>query len=341
VNAQTVLGPIPAEALSLTLMHEHLLFDFSCCREAPRNGVERAMARAPVRMETLGALRFNPLVVPDNLVHADMALALEEVSAFVDSGGQTIVDPTNASIGRDPLALQEIARASGLNIIMGCGYYTQASLDERFEAQSADKVAREIVSDILDGVGGTGVCSGLIGEIGTSAPITPAEVKSLRAAARAQAETGAPLMIHPFPWGREGHRILDIVEEEGADLQRTILCHMNASHMDTTYQVSLAERGAVLEYDMLGIDHFYPPDMAAPGEIEAIEAIAGLVERGYLAHLLVSQDVYLKMMLTRYGGHGYAHIVRNLPPLFQAAGLTYRHLEVMMVDNPRRLLPFK
>ena len=148
-------------------------------------------------------------------------------------------------------------------------------------------------------------------------------------------------MIHPFPWGREGHRILDIVREEGADIRRTILCHMNASHFDTEYQTSLADRGACLAYDMLGINHFYPPNMAAPGELAAIDAIAGLVELGFLDRLLLSQDVFLKMMLTRYGGHGYAHILANLPPLFRAAGLAQHHLDVMMVDNPQRLLAFK
>ena len=78
--------------------------------------------------------------------------------------------------------------------------------------------------------------------------------------------------------------------------------------------------------------------MAAPGEIPALEAIAHLIELGYLDRLLLSQDVFLKMMLCTYGGHGYAHILANLPPLFRSAGVTAEHLEVMMVRNPARLL---
>jgi phosphotriesterase-related protein len=267
-----------------------------------------------------------------------VALAVNELMPFAAAGGRTVVDAGNVTIGRDPLALRAIARASGLNIIMGAGYYTDVSLDDGFDARSIQDIAAEIVADIVQGVGNTGVRAGLIGEVGTSSPITAREIKSLRASVRAQRATGAALMVHPFPWGREGHRILDIVAEEGGQSDRTILCHMNASWFDVPYQTSLADRGAVLAYDMLGINHFYPPHMAAPGEIPALEAIAHLIELGYLDRLLLSQDVFLKMMLCTYGGHGYAHILANLPPLFQSAGVTAEHLEVMMVRNPARLL---
>jgi len=340
MKAITVLGTISGDELGCTLMHEHLVFDFGCCREEPRTAAEREMARQAVNVEILGALRFNPLVVPDNLVQRQVDLAIKELAPYAEAGGRTIVDVTNVTIGRDPLALQAIARGSGLNIIMGAGYYTHTSMDDRFDDCSINDVAAEIVSDIVDGAGETGVRAGLIGEIGTSSPITSREEKSLRASTRAQRETGAPLMVHPFPWGREGHRILDIIEEEGGNLQRTILCHMNASWFDLRYQTRLADRGAVLEYDMLGINHFYPPNMAAPGEIPALEAVANLIGIGYLDRLLLSQDVFLKMMLCAYGGHGYAHILANLAPLFQAAGVTAEHLDVMLVKNPARLLAF-
>lgn len=341
MQAQSVLGTVPAADLGLTLMHEHLLFDFSVCLSAPRSARERHMAKADViSLETRGALRFNPCVVADNLVQRDVALAVEEVRVFVDLGGQTLVDPTNASIGRDPQALQQIARETGLTIVMGAGYYYQVALDEAFARRSVDDVADEIISDVRHGVGDTGVRAGLIGEIGTSAPMTPAEEKSLRAAARAQAETGAPLMVHVDGWGREGHRVLDVIEEEGAAPTRTVLCHMNPSWADSDYQISLAERGAYLAFDMLGIDHFYPPDRASPDELSVIGAISDLIGRGYVRQLLLSQDVYLKMMLKRYGGYGYTHIFANLGPYFAATGVSEEYLDVMMRDNSRRVLAF-
>ena len=147
-------------------------------------------------------------------------------------------------------------------------------------------------------------------------------------------------MIHLDGWKREGHRVLDIIQEEGANVERTILCHMNPSWFDLEYQTSLAERGAYIEYDMFGIDHFYPPDRASPGEIPALEAVAKLIDQGYIDKLLLSQDVYLKMMLQKYGGYGYAHLFTNLASYFQAAGILKTHLDVMLVDNPQRVLAF-
>ena len=340
MQALSVLGPVPVERLGLTLMHEHLLFDFSMCLSAPRNPAEAALVGRSLDLTMLGRLRFNPCVVADNLVQRDVDLAIAEVSAFTAVGGRTLVDPTNASIGRDPLALQAIARATGLNIIMGAGYYYQVALDEAFAQRPQAAIAAEIVQDVTRGVGETGVRAGLIGEIGTSAPITPSEEKSLRASARAQAETGAPLMVHLDGWGREGHRVLDIVEQEGGQAGNTVLCHMNPSWSDAAYQISLADRGTYLEYDMLGINHFYPPDRASPDELEALQAVAGLVSRGYAERVLLSQDVYLKMMLSCYGGYGYAHLFTNLAPLFEQAGITAAHREQVLVDNPRRVLGF-
>ncbi|MFT7474634.1 MAG: phosphotriesterase-related protein [Verrucomicrobiales bacterium] len=340
MKAQTVLGPVTDHNLGLTLMHEHVLFDFSVCLSAPLNAREQAMADRPVEPGTVGALRFNPCVVIENLRQRDIALAVEEVAEFTAVGGRTMVDPTNASTGRDPEGMAEIARRTGLNLVMGSGYYCQVALDEAFARRSVDDISNEIVRDLTEGIGGTDIRAGLIGEIGTSSPITAGEERSLRAAARAQARTGAPLMIHMDGWKREGQRVIDLIEEEGGDVHRTVICHMNPAWFDLEYQVGLLERGAYLEFDMFGNDHFYPPDRASPGEVPAIGAVAKLLDLGYLSQLLISQDVYLKMMLKRFGGYGYAHLFTNLPPYFEAAGVTPAQLDVIYGANPQKLLAY-
>jgi phosphotriesterase-related protein len=78
------------------------------------------------------------------------------------------VDPTNRGLARDPLALARVARAIGLSIIMGSGYYVAAAHPPDMDARTADDVAREIVTDLTVGVGDTGVRAGFIGEIGTT-----------------------------------------------------------------------------------------------------------------------------------------------------------------------------
>ena len=64
---------------------------------------------------------------PDNLQLLDEEVARDEALLFKHAGGQTFVDPTNRGLARDPQALARVARATGLNIIMGSGYYVAAA----------------------------------------------------------------------------------------------------------------------------------------------------------------------------------------------------------------------
>ena len=95
-----------------------------------------------------------------------------------------------------------------------------------------------MVRELEVGIGELGVRAGNIGEIGCSGmpdmPCLPDEEKVLRAAARAQARTGASLTVHPNG-GTHGSRetpkhhldfYLDVLEAEGADLGKVYMSHM-------------------------------------------------------------------------------------------------------------------
>jgi len=335
-RVMTVRGPVKAQELGVTLTHEHILNDCRCWWHAPKTPERQHLAESAVRIEILGELRQDPFVNKHNIALDDEPLAIAELKAFATEGGRTVVEPTCQGIGRDPAALRRISQATGLNIVMGAGYYLASSHPQRVAAMSADDIADEIVREALDGVDGTDVKIGLIGEVGVSADFTPEEQKSLRGAARAQVRTGLPLMVHLPGWFRLGHRVLDIVAEEGGDLRHAILCHMNPSHHDLTYQTELAARGAFIEYDMIGMDFFYADQQVqCPSDDEAARAIVKLVERGCLDRILLSHDVFLKMMLTRYGGNGYAYILRHFLPRLKRHGLDNATIDRMMLDNPR------
>jgi phosphotriesterase-related protein len=335
-QVMTVLGPIAAEDLGVTLMHEHLLNDCSCWWHKPEQPARRQLACEPVHSGILGELRMDPFVNLDNCRLDDERLAAAELLPVADLGGRSVVDPTCAGIGRDPLAHRRIADATGLNIVTGGGFYLDGSLPPRVADMAAEAIADEIVAEALTGIGESGVRIGIIGEIGVSADFTGNEEKSLRGAAQAQARCGLPLMIHLPGWYRHGHRVLDIVEAEGADLRHTVLCHMNPSGRDLGYQCALAERGAFLEYDMIGMDFFYADQQVqCPSDEDNATAIAALIERGFGRRILLSQDVFLKMMLTRYGGFGYAYLQRHFLPRLQRHGVAAEIIRDLMINNPR------
>lgn len=335
-TVSTVLGPISADDMGITLMHEHLLLDATPWFQEPPEASKRKVAYEPVSIEALGMLRNEPFSSLDNCRLFDEALSIREVMRFRLAGGATVVDPTCRGIGRDPAALQRISRATGLHVVMGAGYYLEPAHPAHVKDMSLESIAEEIERDVVEG--DQGVKSGIIGEIGISADFTAEEEKVLRAAARAQKATNVPLEVHLPGWERHAGRVLDTVTEEGGDLARTVLCHMNPSGKDFDYQAELAERGAWLEYDMLGMDFFYADQQAqSPSDEENARAIRGLRDAGYLDRLLLSQDVFIKIQLVRYGGTGYAHILEHFVPRLRRHGFTEQELTALLVDNPKRV----
>lgn len=334
----TVLGPMPVRELGVTLMHEHILLDASGKWVPPCCCSERHIAEMPVSMENLGELSLNPLASRDNCQLFDVDLAIEELMKFKAQGGQSVVDPTNIGIGRDPKALQRISRLTGLNIIMGTGFYLEPSHPAYVKTHSLETLADQIIYDVGGFDDKPEVIAGLIGEIGVSSAFTASEEKSLRAAGRANAATGVPIEVHLPGWERLGHKVLDILAEEGADLHHTVLCHMNPSFADKSYQRTLAERGAFLEYDMIGMNYFYADESAqSPSDEENAVAIKSLIEDGFIRQVLLSQDVFLKTMLTRFGGHGYGYILKHFVHRLRRHGISGEQLEQLLIGNPQRV----
>jgi phosphotriesterase-related protein len=335
---QTVRGPITSEAIGVTLMHEHLLMNFSTWHHPPKTTSRLTLRDAPVSLSILGELRMDPFVNLDNLQQYDVNFSAREAQQFADLGGQTILDPTNRGIGRDPQALAAISRRTGLNVVMGSGYYLEVSHPPVVRQMTHDDIAAEIEGDLKEGVDGTGIRAGFIGEIGVSARFTSEEEKVLRGAARAQTRSHVPLMVHLPAWERLADRVLDVVAEEGVRLDCVILCHMGPSWRDFDYQAGLARRGAYLEYDMISMDYYYADQNAqCPSDEENAAAIQNLINAGFVDRILISQDVFLKMMLTAYGGFGYGYILRHFLPRLRRLGITKDQITKLMESNPRRV----
>jgi len=337
-QVMTVLGPVPVDNLGITLMHEHLLGDSSPVWIPPEEAKLKEFAFKLVSPSILADLKIYPHANLDNHVMNDLETAVEEVSKFREHGGSTVVEVTTEGIGRDPRGLVNISRRTGLNIVMGAGFYTDDTHPERLKKMSADGIADVIVGEILEGVPGTGVRAGVIGEIGMDWEFSEAEQKNLRGAAKASARTGVPLIIHLEGWHRWGHQSLDIVEEEGASLEHTVVSHMVASIDDWEYQTSLADRGAFLGYDMIGQDVDWGADLhhgECPSDREVAEAIQRLIQAGYLRRIALSHDICAKIMLTRYGGKGYAFILRHFVDRLKKIGVTEEQIQTLLVENPR------
>ena len=342
-EVQTVLGPIAPEAIGITLPHEHLLIDFSVMFAEPATARERARAREPVSLANLGWVRRHFNANLDNLQLQDESLARDEILLFKEAGGRTVVDPTPRTLARNPAALVRLARATGLNVVMGAGYYVAASHPPDMDRRAEDALAREMIADVTAGVGDSGVRAGLIGEIGTTHPFTANEEKVLRAAVTAQRETGAPLMIHPGRHPAMPMALAELVQGAGGDLRRTIMCHICRTIADVRAVIDLARTGLWLEYDLFGTESsYYPynPSFDMPNDGGRMAHVLALLEAGHGDQLLLSHDIAYKTSLVKYGGHGYHHLLVNVVPRLRAKGVDDAGIRRLLVENPTRAFAF-
>lgn len=348
-KVQTVLGLVDPKVLGITLTHEHLIIDHVKANFVePTENEDSKMAHKPVNLDTLHWLRYHHTQSVDNLQLLDEQEAIEEAIQFKDSGGGTIVDVTNMGISRDPEALVRISKATGLHVVMGSGYYLANSHPSDMCEKSEEDIAEEIVKDITIGVGNTNIRAGIIGEIGASWPLHENEAKSIRASVKAQKLTGASLNIHP---GRANNKstveIIDILEDAGADLSRTVISHVDARVRDHDVRVDIAKKGCYLEYDVFGWEGIPPASLYEdsaidlPSDIQRIEEIMQHIEESFIQQILISHDVCFKTWRARYGGKGYAHILKYIVPIMIAKGMTQEQINTIMIKNPQKMLTFK
>jgi phosphotriesterase-related protein len=146
------------------------------------------------------------------------------------------------------------------------------------------------------------------------------------------------MQVHMPAWFRYGDEVLDFCAAHGVPMESIVLCHSNPSGDDHEYQTRLLRRGVYLQYDMIGMQVFYA-DQQAPCTSDEDDArnIARLVGAGFGDRVLMSQDIFMKILLRANGGPGYGHIVEFFLPRLARHGVPLQQGIAMMTDNPRRL----
>jgi phosphotriesterase-related protein len=334
---QTVGGLLAPEELGPTLMHEHVLCDITPPELASQGGSE-----VEITLENVWEVRYHWAKHLGNHRLNQEQIAVQELRRMREAGGQSLVELSVRGTKRNPLGLRRIAGESRINIIMGCGYYTEEFLAPETWGKSVEDLAGAIISDILEGADGTGIRSGIIGEMGCSYPWTETEKKTVRAAVIAQQETGAAINVHPGRHPQAPHEIARFIREAGGDPTRTIVGHIDRTIFDRETLLRLVETGCVIEYDFFGIESSYYPfqEIDMPNDGMRLNVIRDLIKEGHLSRILISQDICTKTRLQHYGGHGYRYIFDYILPMMKKKGFTDEELDAILVQNPRRLLTF-
>jgi phosphotriesterase-related protein len=335
---ETVAGPVDPSVLGVVLPHEHVFFDLRA-RFAPP-GRHCGAGHEPVSLANIGRIRLAQRTNLDNLLLDDVETAIAEFEMFAAEGGGTIVDLSPASNGRSVEKLRKVSDASGVHAVVGTGYYVDEFLTDDVNAERVDALAAEMIAELTEGVDGTDVRAGIIGEVGCSWPLTDRERASLTASAVAQQETGAAISVHPGRAAAAPAEIVSVLEAAGADPTRVVIGHLDRTYDSVEQVLALADRGVYLEFDLFGQEssHIRYGEIELPSDMQRLRMIAEVVAHGHGDRVLVSHDIALKHHLETYGGHGYAHLLRHVVPRMPEVGLAEEQIDRILRGNPAQVL---
>jgi len=254
-TVDTVRGPVDAGELGTTLIHEHVRFRDEAVAE-----------NWPGRYDA----------------EAEMAAAVEAVTAARNRGVQTIVDPAAMFGGRDVRFMREVTERTGVRLVACTGIYTYDFLPHYFENRDIDVIAQHFVDDIEQGVQGTDIRAAFLKCAADAPGVTENIEKIHRACARASLQTGAPIMAHSMPAVATGPRQVEIFLEEGVAPEKIHIAHCGDTD-DIDYIEGLLAQGVYVGLDRYGLEMYLPMDRRNATAAE-------LLRRGHAARMFLSQD---------------------------------------------------
>jgi phosphotriesterase-related protein len=305
-----VLGPIEAEDLGFTLMHEHILIANWSMRQSFADWVD---------------------------VEKVVAHAADELVKAREVGVRTVCDLTPINLGRDVHVIREVAARAGVNVIASTGlYYHQ---EPWLDAWPPEKLVDWLIRDIADGIQGTDAKAGLIKCATNEAGVTDFNKKLLQTAARLHRATGVPISTHTDVHCRAGLGQQDVFEEEGVDLSRVVIGHCGDSE-DIDYLGEILDRGSVIGMDRFGLDMVLPTE-------KRVGVIAELCRAGRADQIVLSHDACChidffpdmspELMAAMLPNWNFRHVPCDVVPALRKNGVTEEQIRAMTVDNPRRI----
>lgn len=327
-KVQTVTGPIEAEALGRTLVHEHIVITWAGEQYERR----AAFTRADI-----------------------VARAVDKLAELRDAGFGTFVDPCPIELGRDPELYAEVSQQSGMHVVCTTGFYTEHQgwgLPTYWRARDPEEFAEHYLAELHDGIADTGgIRAGAI-KAATGIEVTDAERRALSGAALAQRDAGVAIITHTEN-SRHGDVQQDIFAEHGADLGRVLIGHQDAQE-DVAPIRALAQRGTFVGMDRIGLEVIAPDARRA-------DHVATLVREGFTGQVCLSQDHICAITAPRPSffvppemraamasrkadidwqttDRPFTYITTDFVPLLRDRGVTDADVETIFTDNPRRLL---
>jgi phosphotriesterase-related protein len=304
----TVTGPVSSKDMGVSLIHEHILVGFfsSDSMDERKWDVNKVISRA---------LPF-----------------LQEIKEL---GCQTFVECTPAYLSRDPLLLQSLSEASGLNFITNTGLYgsgNNRSLPDYALSETADQLAKRWTAEWNTGIGSTGIKPGFIKIAVGVGHLSDIHSKLVTAAAKTHLETGLTIMSHTGP-AIPAFEQIDVLKKEGVSPEAFIWTHAQDAAGEPESHIRAAQAGAWVSLDGIGEGNVY----------KYADMIQNMKDNSLLHKVLISHDAGWYDPTQENGGNfrGFSTIFKKLIPLLKERQFSDADIRQLLVINPAEAFEVK
>lgn len=304
MTVMTVRGEMPVEEMGTTYMHEHILAD-----------------------SDFGGNDYN-------LVIDDVDVAVEEIRHVKNAGGNTIVEQSCMGLGRNVVGLKRISEETGVNIIACTGFYRECSYPDFVRHDTAEQLAERMIREFRSGIDGTGIRPGILAEVATEYQVTQMSIleeKVFTAMAYAQTETKLPVSTHCWA-GCLAFEQIDILTRNGVPPSKIIIGHLAVDDTVKDHVLKIADKGVYIGVDAIGYEY---EAVLVMKDRDKARFVKELIDRGFLRHISMSQDLLRKLLLKHYHGIGYDYLLTRFVPMLLEAGVRQDEIETILVQNPR------
>ncbi|WP_224012995.1 phosphotriesterase [Paraburkholderia tropica] len=312
----TVLGPVDARQLGVTLISESLLYVLPGAQYAYDLKIDRA--------EIFDAIAA-------------------KLCAFKAAGGGAIVDATGMFEGRDLRLYEALSRATGVHIVASTGQGPEAMLGGYFltpqtnppapwpAAKFAEMFGREVNEGMVVPRLERRAPAGMVATAVTRSGMTPTDGSLVRGAARAGASYGVPVFIR---CGADALEEMQLALDEVLSPERLVMGGMDRRDaVAQGWPMAVARAGV-----RVGVDHIGSTDPLHISDAERVELIRELIEAGYADRIILSSSA----TGVAFGEPGndipYCDVLTKFVPMLHAAGVSQEHIADMLITNTAHLL---
>ncbi len=315
---ETFRGPVDADTLGVTLIHEHIF------------------VRNPELEVNLPDGEWDPADAVET--------AVKGLTDLYELGVTTVVDLTVPGLGRDVRLVAEVAQRVPVNLVASTGWYTPDMLPTYFRFHGPDRLidgsdplVELFVRDIRDGIAGGNVRAGMLKVMTDAEGLTSDTARVMSAAAIAHRETGVAITTHSNPASRNGLDQQAFLQERGVSTDRIVIGHSGDSE-DLDYLRALMDNGSTIGMDRFGMEHTLSNE-------RRVQTLVSLLELGYAHRMVLSHDAAFYSHVTPPSWRAASTprwrmetISTRILPMLRDAGVPPEDITQMMVANPRRLL---